>query len=149
MKDLSDERVTYYEYADGRKETLTDNWRKAANPNGPAPERFVGRTVFKLSSKPTGRKLVAKQTTLPEPTPLKPKPQPQPQEQELSVEAPQPLLKQPQKGLKEQSTDDAFRLRLQQTSSRTLEDFKNEGFARATFREGPGNRTALHARLVA
>ena len=145
LKDLSDERVTYFEYADGRKETLTDNWRKAANPKGPAPERFVGRTVFKLSSKPTGRKLVGKQTTLPEPTPLKPKPQPQPleQEQELSVEAPQPLFKQPQKGLKGQSTEDTFRLRLQQTSSGTL-----EGFARATFGEGPGNRTALHARLV-
>ena len=126
LKDLSDERVTYFEYADGRKETLTDNWRKADNPKGPAPERFVGRTVFKLSSKPTGRKLVGKQTTLPEPTPLKPKPQPQPleQEQELSVEAPQPLFKQPQKGLKEQSTEDTFRLRLQQTSSGTLEDFK-------------------------
>ena len=63
---------------------------------------------------------------MPEPTPLKPKPQPQPleQEQELSVEAPQPLFKQPQKGLKEQSTADTFRLRLQQTSSGTLEDFK-------------------------
>ena len=109
-----------------RKETLTDNWRKSENPKGPAPERFVGRTVFKLSSKPTGRKLVGKQTTLPEPTPLKPQPQPQPleQEQELSVEAPQPLFKQPQKGLKEQSTQDTFRLRLQQTSSGTLEDFK-------------------------
>ena len=46
------------------------------------------------------------------------------QEQELSVEAPQPLFKQPQKGLKEQSTEDTFRLRLQQTSSGTLEDFK-------------------------
>ena len=82
LTDLSDERVTYFEYADGRKETLTDNWRKSENPKGPAPERFVGRTVFKLSSKPTGRKLVGKQTTLPEPTPLKPKPQPQPLEQE-------------------------------------------------------------------
>ena len=122
LKDLSDERVTYFEYADGRKETLTDNWRKSENPKGPSPERFVGRTVFKLSSKPTGRKLVGKQTTLPEPTPLKPKPQPQPQE--LSVEAPQPLFKQPQKGLKEQSTEDTFRLRLEQTSSGTLEDFK-------------------------
>ena len=82
LKDLSDERVTYFEYADGRKETWTDNWRQSENPKGPAPERFVGRTVFKLSSKPTGRKLVGKQTTLPEPTPLKPKPQPQPLEQE-------------------------------------------------------------------
>ena len=109
LKDLSDERVTYFEYADGRKETLTDNWRKSENPKGPA-----------------GRKLVGKQTTLPEPTPLKPKPQPQPleQAQELSVEAPQPLFKQPQRGLKEQSTEDTFRLRLQQTSSGTLEDFK-------------------------
>ena len=122
MKDLSDERVTYFEYADGRKETLTDNWRMAENPKGPSPERFVGRTVFKLSSKPTGRELVGKQTTLPEPTPLKPKPQPQPQE--LSVEVPQPLFKQPQKGLKEQSTEDTFRLRLEQTSSGTVEDFK-------------------------
>ena len=122
LKDLSDERVTYFEYADGRKETLTDNWRMAENPKGPSPERFVGRTVFKLSSKPTGRKLAGKQTTLPEPTPLKPKPQPQPQE--LSVEVPQPLFKQPQKGLKEQSTEDTFRLRLEQTSSGTVEDFK-------------------------
>ena len=61
MKDLADERVTYFEFADGRKETFTDNWRKAQNGKEPAPERFVGRTVFKLSSEPTGRKIVPKQ----------------------------------------------------------------------------------------
>ena len=90
---------------------------------GPAPERFVGRTVFKLSSKPTGRKLVGKQSTLPEPTP-KAKALPQPLSQQEPVEAPQPLFKQPTKGLKEQSTEDTFRLRLQQTSSGTLDDFR-------------------------
>ena len=130
LKDLADERVTYFEYADGRKETFTDNWRKAENPKGPSPERFVGKTVFKLSSKPTGRKLVGKQTTLPEPTPLRqPQPVPQQQLQQAEPEAPQPLFtqplfKQPTKGLKEQSTEDTFRLRLQQTSSGTLDDFR-------------------------
>ena len=131
MKDLSDECVTYFECAHGRKETLTDNWRQAANPKGPSPECFVGRTMFKLSSKPTGRKLVGKQTTLPtlpEPTPLKPQPQPQPQAQELelSVEAPQHnhFSSSPRKGRKEQSTENTLRLRLEQTSSGTLEDFK-------------------------
>ena len=122
LKDLSDERVTYFEYSDGRKETLTDNWRKAENPKDKAPERFVGRTVLKLSSKPTGRKLTGKQSTLPEPTP-KTKALPQPLPQEPETEAPQPLFKQPHKGLKEQSTEDTFRLRLEQTSSGTLEDF--------------------------
>ena len=57
LKDLADERATFIEHADGRKETLTDNWRKAENPTGPSPECFVGRTVFILSCKPTGRKL--------------------------------------------------------------------------------------------
>ena len=127
MKDLADERVTYFEYADGRKETFTDNWHKADNPKGPSPERFVGKTVFKLSSKPTGRKLVGKQTTLPEPTPLRqPQPVPQQQLQQAEPEAPQPLFKQPTKGLKEQSTEDTFRLRLQQTSSGTLDDFRKK-----------------------
>ena len=69
LKDLADECVTYFEYADGRKETFTDNWRKAQNPKGPASERFVGKTVFKPSSKPTGRKVVSKQSTLPQPEP--------------------------------------------------------------------------------
>ena len=125
LKDLADERVTYFEYADGRKETFTDNWRKAENPKGPSPERFVGKTAFKLSSKPTGRKLVGKQTTLPEPTPLRQlQPVPQQQLQQTEPEAPQPLFKQPTKGLKEQSTEDTFRLRLQQTSSGTLDDFR-------------------------
>ena len=123
LKDLADQRVTYFEYADGRKETFTDNWRKAENPNGPSPERFVGKTVFKLSSKPTGRKLAGKQTTFPEPTPLR-QPVPQQQLQQQEPEAPQSLLKQPTKGLKEQSTEDTFRLRLEQTSSGTLDDFR-------------------------
>ncbi|CAE7244727.1 unnamed protein product [Symbiodinium sp. CCMP2456] len=52
LKDLSDERVTYFEYADGRKETLTDNSRYSENPKGPAPERFVGRTVFTFPPHP-------------------------------------------------------------------------------------------------
>ena len=114
LKDLADERVTYFEYADGRRETFTDNWRKAENPKGPSPERFIGKTVFKLSSKPTGRKLVGKQTTLPQPTPLR-QPVPQQQLQKQEPEAAQPLFKQSTKGLKEQSTEDTFRLRLEQT----------------------------------
>ena len=106
LTDLADERVTYFEYADGRKETFTDNWGKAGNPKGPSPERFVG-----------------KQTTLLEPTPLQ-QPVPQQQLQQQEPEAPQPLFKQPTKGLKEQSTEDTFRLRLEQTSSGTLDDFR-------------------------
>ena len=122
LKDPADERVTYFEYADGRKETFTDNWRKAENPKRPSPERFVGKIVFKLSSKPTGRKLVGKQTTLGQPAPLR---QPVPQQQlQQEPEAPQPLFKQPTKGLKEQSTEDTLRLRLEQTSSGTLDDFR-------------------------
>ena len=116
LKGLSDERVTYFEYADGRKETLTDNWRKAACPKAPAPERFAGRAVSNCPPNPLAVSWLENRP--------KTQPQPQAQEQELSVEAPQPLFKQPQKGLKEQSTENTFRLRLQQTSSGTLEDFK-------------------------
>ena len=76
LPDLADIRTTYLEYADGRKETLTDNWRSAEFPRGKTSERFVGRTVFQLSSKPTGRKLVGKQTTIPELPALEPQPNP-------------------------------------------------------------------------
>ena len=107
LKDLADERVTYLLYADGRKEIFSDNWRKAENPKGPPPERFVGKIVFKLSP----------QTHLRQPVPHQQLPQQEP-------EAPQPLFKQPTKGLKEQSTEDTFRLRLEQTSSGTLDVFR-------------------------
>ena len=148
LKDLADERVTYFEYADGRKETFTDNWRKAENPKGPSPERFVGKTVFKLSSKPTGRKLVGKQTTLPEPTPLRqPQPVPQQQLQQAEPEAPttfQATNQRPQ-GAKHRGHF---------SSAPSADFFRNagrlsEGFARATCRERPVYRTTVHARLVA
>ena len=111
LSDLADIRTTYLEYADGRKETLTDNWR------GKTSERFVGRTVFELSSKPTGRKLVGKQTTIPELPALEPQPKPVP-------EKPQPLFKQSSKETKEYSVEDTFRLRLAQTASGSLSDFQ-------------------------
>ena len=117
LSDLADTRATYLEYADGRKETLTDNWRSAEFPRGKTSERFVGKTVFQLASKPTGRKLVGKQTTIPEPATLKPQPQP-------VSEEPQPLFKQPSKETKEHSVEDTFRLRLAQTASGSLSDFQ-------------------------
>ena len=117
LSDLADTRTTYLEYADGRKETLTDNWRQAEFPRGKTSERFVGRTVFQLSSKPTGRKLVGKQTTIPELPTLEPQPKPVP-------EKPQPLFKQSSKETKEYSVEDTFRLRLAQTASGSLSDFQ-------------------------
>ena len=117
LSDLADIRTTYLEYADGRKETLTDNWRSAEFPRRKTSERFVGRTVFQLSSKPTGRKLVGKQTTIPELLALEPQPKPVP-------EKPQPLFKQSSKETKEYSVEDTFRLRLAQTASGSLSDFQ-------------------------
>ena len=151
LKDLSDERVTYFEYADGRKETLTDNWRMAENPKGPSPERFVGRTVFKLSSKPTGRKLAGKQTTLPEPTPLKPKPQPQPQE--LSVEAPQHFSSSPREASRSKAPRTLFVCawsRLRQELWKTSRRLCLSNFWRRTRQQDSRTRTTcgLTFRLV-
>ena len=60
---------------------------------------------------------------LPQPAPLQ-QPVLQQQLREPEPEAPHPLFKQPTKSPKEQSTEDTFRLRLEQTSSGTLDDFR-------------------------
>ena len=69
-KDLADERTTCLEYEDGSKETLVDNWREVENPKERSSQRFVGKTVFKLKSAPTGKRLLHKRSTFPEPQPL-------------------------------------------------------------------------------
>ena len=66
LEDLADERETYFQYEDGTTEVVKDNWRTSSNPTAKTSKAFVGKTVFKLQSKPTGKKLVGKQSTLPE-----------------------------------------------------------------------------------
>ena len=46
-------------YEDGSKETLVDNWREVENPKERSSQRFVGKTVFKLKSAPTGKDVYA------------------------------------------------------------------------------------------
>ena len=70
LEDLADERTTFLEYEDGSKETLVDNWREVENPKERSSQRFVGKTVFKLKSAPTGKRLLRKRSTFPEPQPL-------------------------------------------------------------------------------
>ena len=101
---------------------------------------------FKLSSKPTGRKLVGKQTTLPEPTPLKPKPQPQPlEQQELSVEAPQPLFKRSPRKASRSKAPRTLSVcacsRLPQERWKTLRRLCSSNFPRRTRQQDSRTRT--------
>ena len=112
LEDLADERTTFLEYEDGSKETLVDNWREVENPKERSSQRFVGKTVFKLKSAPTGKRLLRKRSTFPEPQPL----------QEPETTEPQEPFKK--KLSKEVSVEDTFRHRLAQAAAGTLEELK-------------------------
>ena len=63
---LASERVTEMTFSDGSKKTFTDDWRRSDDPCAKV-DSFVGRTIFKLSSKPTGHRISGKTSTLSEP----------------------------------------------------------------------------------
>ena len=113
LDDFADEHTTFLEYEDGSKETLVGNWREEVeNPTEKSSQRFVGKTVFKLQSAPTGKGLLRKRSTFPEPQPL----------QEPETTGPQEPLKK--KLSKEVSVEDTFRHRLAQAAAGTLEELK-------------------------
>ena len=58
------------EFEDGSTTSVTNAWRTSDDPRAVQEKRFKGRTVFKLASVPTGRKLLGKQSTLKPPEPL-------------------------------------------------------------------------------
>ena len=90
LKDLAGERVTFMEFDDGSKTSVTDNWTTSDDPKAKQPRHFKGKSVFKLASQRTGRKLVGKQSTLKPPEPLESKPKPV-QDPKLQVQVvPQP-----------------------------------------------------------
>ena len=90
LKDLAGERTTFMEFDDGSKTSVTDNWMTSDDPKARQPRHFKGKTVFKLASQRTGRKLVGKQSTLKPPEPLESKPKPV-QDPKLQVQVvPQP-----------------------------------------------------------
>jgi len=62
---LTNLRTTFVNFADGTKKTLEDDWRTSDNPNAilDSQQGWKGKTVFKLHSKPTGKRLVNKQAT--------------------------------------------------------------------------------------
>ena len=51
------------EFDGGSKTSVTDNWMTSDDPKAKQPRHFKGKTVFKLASQRTGRKLVGKQST--------------------------------------------------------------------------------------
>ena len=63
------------EFEDGSATSVTDDSRTSDDPKAVQEKRFKGRTVFKLASVPTGRKLLGKPSTLKPPEPLEVKPQ--------------------------------------------------------------------------
>ena len=114
-------RVTHLEYEDGTRAELVDNWRVAEDPRAKLEKPFVGKTVFKLRSKPTGKKLVGKQSTLPAPVePLVPQPQPLPR----LDEALQHGGRAPAAELAQEQVRDTFREGLHQASGGTLEAYQ-------------------------
>ena len=52
------------EFEDGSTTSVTADWRTSDDPRAAREKRFRGRTVLKLASVPTGRKLLGKQSTL-------------------------------------------------------------------------------------
>ena len=81
-------------------------------PKERSSQRFVGKTVFELKLAPTGKRLLRKRSTFPEPQPL----------QEPETTGPQePFTK---KLSKEVSVEDTFRHRLAQAAAGTLEELK-------------------------
>ena len=91
---------------------MVDNGREVENPKERSSQRFVGKTVFKLKSAPTGKRLLRKRSTFPEPQPL----------QEPETTQPQEPFKK--KLSKEVSVEDTFRHRLAQAAAGTLEELK-------------------------
>ena len=63
------------EFEDGSATSVTDDSRTSDDPKAIQEKRFKGRTVFKLASVPTGRKLLGKPSALKPPEPLEVKPQ--------------------------------------------------------------------------
>ena len=113
VTDLADERVTVMKLEDGTEKTVRDNWRTSEDPSAKV-ERFSDKTLFKLASKPTGMKLVGKQSTLP-PAPLEP------------VADKPPLSKATSKtavSSKKDTCEDLFGQRLVKASAGTLETFR-------------------------
>ena len=49
---LADERVTFLEYEDGRKETLSDNWRTSSNPKGISTGLLLARLSLNFLHNP-------------------------------------------------------------------------------------------------
>ena len=91
---------------------MVDNWREVENPKENSPQRFLGKTVFKLKSAPTGKRLLCKCSSFPEPQPL----------QEPETTGPQEPFKK--KLSKEVSVEDTFSHRLVQAAAGTLEELK-------------------------
>ena len=53
-------------FSDGSRKTFTDDRRRSDDPRAKV-DSFVGRRIFKLSSKPTGHRISGKTSTLSEP----------------------------------------------------------------------------------
>ena len=78
------------EFDDGSKTAVTHNWMTSDDPKAKQSRHFTGRTVFKLASQKTGRKLVGKKSTLKPPEPIEPRPE-KVQDPKLKVQVvPQP-----------------------------------------------------------
>ena len=67
LEQLADERRAYMTHSDGREEVVVDNWRTLEEPHKAYADFWKGRTEFVLASRPTGKKLTGKQSTLPQP----------------------------------------------------------------------------------
>ena len=63
------------EFEDASTTSVTDDWRTYDDRRAVQEKRFKGRTVFKLASAATGRKLLGKRSTFKPPEPLQAKPQ--------------------------------------------------------------------------
>ena len=121
VKNLADDRVTHLEYEDGTRAELVDNWHVAEDPHAKLEKPFVGKTVFKLCSKPTGKKLVGKQSTLPAPVePPVPQPQPLPRLDEALQHGGRATAAE----LAQEQVRDTFREWLHQASGGTLEAYQ-------------------------
>ena len=53
-------------HSDGREEVVVDNWRTSEEPHKAYADFWKGRAEFVLASRPTGKKLTGKQSTLPQ-----------------------------------------------------------------------------------
>ena len=110
LDDLADERTTFLEYADGTTETLVENWRALKDPKCKAKQRFTGKTVFKLNSTSTGRRIREKTSTFPQPSTLQTK---EPQQEAAKEKHPRVV-----------TFEDTFKERLAQAGAGTLDELK-------------------------